>query len=314
MRAWLRDHADPVFQRIVRRFDPSIEMDQHLAFARIIEERWPAPAESDGDRAGAHDCLRTATGVLLRSTSGDADARGSVSELIRHWRFLDIGLDAATPTSVTARDAQLRKCGFTLAQRDVWGSEPGLAIRACAFVLRELCSDAGNQDDVLRVAAGALSALPPREWFIHKRGTFYGTAWLLRILIDANARIIDLDGDLQSDGEPRQIRSGTLDVLDRLVRHIEVRRDACLRFAAPTLRLDEDHLLERTRYSITLLEAAGLFHDLRYLNTAMKLIDQTLSDLRRQPPKRDSKAMRRCLAYVVALTAQEDLIGKAFSP
>jgi hypothetical protein len=234
-------------------------------------------------------------------------------DVIRRWRSLDRELDPTDSTDLMATGASLEKSGSMLARSGIWSSDPESAARACAVVLRGLSLDSWAQAVAPKVAGDALAALPPKEWFIHKRGTFYGTASLLDFLIEVNARMSDRSPDLRPEDGFHPIRTGTLDVLDRLIRHVEVRRNDALRFAAPAPREDDDTLLERMRFAIALIEAAELFGDLRYLNSAMKLIDNALVDLRRGAPKQESQSMRSRLAYVVALTAQEGLMRKVSS-
>ena len=313
MRAWLRDHVDPVFQKIVRRLDPSTELDDHLIFVGTIEKRWPAPNETNGNQVGMSDCLRLAHDALRQSTSETAHTGGSPEDVIRRWRSLDCELDPTTPTDLPATAPSLEESVAMLAQPGIWSSDAKSAEQACAFVLRGLSLESWAQTFAPKAAADAISALPPKEWFIYKRGTFYGTASLLHVLIEVNARMPDWTPDPGTGEGFRPIRTGTLDVLDRLIRHIEVRRDDALRFATPTLRPDADPLLERLRFAMALIEAAELFRDLRYLNSAMKLVDNTLVALRRQPPKQESQSIRRHLAYVTTLAAQEALMRKVSS-
>ena len=68
----------------------------------------------------------------------------------------------------------------------------------------------------------------------------------------------------------------------------------------------DDPFVERMRFTTALIEASEVFQDLRYLNTAMKLVDRALTELRR--PLRDqdgTSARHREIAYLTTLSAQE---------
>jgi hypothetical protein len=124
--------------------------------------------------------------------------------------------------------------------------------------------------------------LPPRRWFV-RAGTPRGTANLLRSLIAAGLPEAD-------------------ELLERLLRHVEIRREEALRLRTPGSVGQEN--LERLRYTLALLEGAAWRRDLRFLNAALKLNDAHLLTLRRT---RGQGALRNRLElhYLASVALQE---------
>jgi hypothetical protein len=150
-----------------------------------------------------------------------------------------------------------------------------------------LAAGAGVADAAPVLQAHA-SALEPRGWFLLK-GTGYGAAHLLRALL----RTVRASPD-------HPLASYTREVCDRLIRHVEVRRQQSLAFRSEALPLGADPRVERSRFALALVEATETFGDLRYLNTALKLNDWQLRHQRR----RVASATAR-LHYAVAIGRQE---------
>jgi hypothetical protein len=203
----------------------------------------------------------------------------------------------------------LEQAARTLGGDDAWTQDPMLARRSAATLQRGLESDAWAQQSAHATAADALLAHPPRKWFLFKRGTFFGTSQLLVFLICVCARdhAAATDPDVRKSSDP--VQTGSIEVLDRLIRHVEVRRGDALEFVEASVAADDDALTERMRFALALIEASTIFADLRYLNTAMKLVDAALVELRKERLQPGStRSLRRHLAYLVAFSAQESVL------
>jgi len=159
--------------------------------------------------------------------------------------------------------------GFDLAEG--W-DEDGAAVAALAAAAARVHERLrrGDLDPAAgdRLLADVLPGLPPRLWF-RQRGALFGTARLLRALLAV------------ADASEARTRDYTRDVCDRLLRHLEVRRDGWLPFrpaGRPAGAWDE---LERLRFTHALLDACERFGDLRYLNAVLKANDWHHRSLRR---------------------------------
>jgi hypothetical protein len=302
MRAIVGKVFSPLFEAIVGRLDPTIGIDDHEAFVRKLSASWPVATKATDLR---HEIFASAQ----REIDGSDDESGpsSVDRVTASWHALDQAWNSA-PNEISERGPRL---GLdqeiaTLNRNGIWAEMP-LVARGAAAVLRDGLGDENwCRENAANAAIQMLHTHPPREWFLFKRGTYFGSSRLIDFLIHVcaldptNARSPDVREGTNS------LLVGTVEVLDRLIRHIEVRRGNALGFATNSITPDDDALTERLRFAIALIEASEIFQDLRYLNTAMKLVDVALRELKRQRLNpQDSSSLHRHLAYVVALSAQE---------
>lgn len=299
----------PLFEEVIGRLDPSVGINDHLAFVRKLSASWPATTK---DTTLLRETLTRAQRVLDGSV--DESDPNSVDRVTAHWHALD---QAPNPVPGEIPESSPRlaldKGISTLSQKGVWAETPLEARDAAAVLHNGLGDDHWCQANAVNAAVQILHAHPPREWFLFKRGTYFGSSRLIDFLIHVcaldptNAR----SPMVREGTDPLLV--GTVEVLDRLIRHIEVRRGEALGFAMNSVTPGDDPRTERLRFAITLVEASEIFEDLRYLNTAMKLIDFALKKLERPRLNlQDSSSLYRHLAYVVALSAQEFRLRKVF--
>jgi hypothetical protein len=135
----------------------------------------------------------------------------------------------------------------------------------------------------------------PRLWF-PKRGVLYGSANLLRALIRT------------ASAPNSATRDYTREVCDRLLRHLEVRREDYLPFQPDSRPADACDELERLRFTAALLDATELFDDARYLNAALKANDWHLRALR---SRSETQGLAR-LYYLHGFERQEALLRARF--
>jgi hypothetical protein len=310
MRALIGKVFGPLFEAIVNRLDPSVGIDDHHAFVRKLSASWPVASK---DTALLHETFISAKREL--DGCGDKNAPNSVDRVTASWHALDQARNSA-PDEISENDPRLaldREIA-TLSRGGIWTETP-LSARNAAAVLRDgLENDNWRRENMTISAIQMLHGHPPREWFLFKRGTYFGSSRLLDFLIHVcaldptNAR----NADVREGTDPLLV--GTVEVLDRLIRHIEVRRGDALDFATNSITPSDDPLTERLRFAIALFEASEIFQDLRYLNTAMKLVDVALKELKRQRLNlQDSSSLYRHLTYVVALSAQESRLREVLT-
>jgi len=309
MRALIGKTFGPLFEAIVGRLDPSVGIDDHLAFVRKLSADWPVTTTDTDLLYETFDSARRA----LDGRGNEIDPN-SVDRMTTSWHALDQARNSASdeiPES-DPRFALDREIA-TLSQNGIWAEAP-LAAREAAAVLRGGLGDHDwCRENAVNASIRMIHAHPPREWFLFKRGTYFGSSHLIDFLIHvcaldpANAK----SPDVREGTDPLLV--GTTEVLDRLIRHIEVRRGDALGFATNSITPDDDPLTERLRFAIILIEASEIFQDLRYLNTAMKLVDASLRELERSRlDLRNSSSLHRHLTYIVALSAQESRIREVF--
>ena len=110
--------------------------------------------------------------------------------------------------------------------------------------------------------------LPVQAW-VSPNGPPYGTSSVLLSFLS-----------LAFPEGPCEIRGYTAQVMERLLRHVEIRRKLALQFPEDNLHRTTSALLERIRFTLAMLKAARLCRDLRYLNAALKLNDWTYREVR----------------------------------
>jgi len=310
IRSLLRKTISPPFESLLDRLEQRVTVEDHREHARRIESR----------RGG------------LDAAPMSPSARSLAEELFASWGdALADRATAATPRPVRAREsvpfddpeAALRTAaeadGAAPTVFDLLGllppnEAPQNRAEGLAEFLRAVAGKGPFREDRLsregpeaaclllaaqragrlpsaeasEIALAFASDLPPRRWFA-RAGTPRGTASLLRCLVAGDAV------------EAPQI-------LERLLRHVEIRREDALRLRPPEdLRQQR---LEQLRFTLALLEGAERLHDLRLLNAALKLNDRHLLALRRRRTRRVGGALIE-MHYLVSIALQERLM-KAF--
>ena len=101
----------------------------------------------------------------------------------------------------------------------------------------------------------------------------------------------------------------TRDICDRLIRHLEVRREDYLPFWAATRPGDASDELEKLRFTLALLDASFHFADDRYLNAALKANDWHFRRLgSKLPSTREPAGELVAVFYLASLSQQENLV------
>lgn len=285
MRATIGKLIKPAFDAVVDRFDQSTHLDTHLETVRRLTRE---PADGLLERPAFATISQRIGGA------GDRDA-----SLLALW----LAHDPDRPEPLPTEPAPVAET-FT---EEAW-TEKGEETRRAAWA--RLDHERADESDVTAL----LESFPPKRWFVFKRGVFPGTSVLLAGLV----RWADMQGDAPRDPAIRSTGSAALrslvDVLDRLIKHVEVRRDDALPFhvgAASRTRSEAQAQVERLRFAMILIEASRVFADLRYLNTAMKLVDRSLVDQRGRIA--DSRNADVALAYLFAFCLQEERLSEVLS-
>jgi len=166
---------------------------------------------------------------------------------------------------------------------------------ACV-VLAGLRSGALSPAAGRRAVGGLLDGLEPRRWFA-RAGTPYGSANALRALIA-------LGSGAAGHAEARS------EICERLLRHVEVRREAAFRVRASDGVRPWQARLERLRFTLALLDAAQAAGDLRFLNAALKENDRRHRACARLRPARRVEDALLGLHYAASVARQERLFGE----
>jgi hypothetical protein len=308
MRGWIGEKLGPVFESVVSRFDPAVEIEAHFDFARSVIAQWP----SSGDEV---DRYGPAFGLVQGQLQID-QAHGVAMDADPETSAWDPSIQLPTRAIGKPREASEMlpmEAVETIGQQDAWQANPRPASRAAAALLSALADEDWALRHAHSVACHALLALPPSKWFLFKRGSFFGSSQLLDFLIGVCERSPEMRGDLGRTGDP--VHDGTIEVLDRLIRHVEVRRGDALRFVPDSIAGNDDPVCERLHFTISLIRASALFSDLRYLNTAMKLLDAALVEIGRVPfDPQNPYSLRRHIVYLLALVAQESRLREVLTP
>lgn len=321
LRAFIARALSPAFEAAVRRFDPAIEFREHVAFAqRVLASQVPAMPGPAPVVRSVEARVRSALGLAAQSDfkheCDAAEMAALEAELLvdvsaSAQRLLDIGVlglldEAQLPAAQRAGDPG--KSMTHLSPPD-WESLRTLHAQTAPLQagLRRglLC-----ETDAFDAIWPALEQREPRHWFLVAKGVRYGSADLLRSAVGLLGR--EIRGGSPAASGP-ELRDYLRETLDRLIRHVEVRREAALGFAPESLPPEADSTLERLRFTLALLEGARVFADVRYLNTALKLDDWHLRVLRRdRGAASDPRVASRFLHYLVALSAQEEHMQEIF--
>lgn len=152
--------------------------------------------------------------------------------------------------------------------------------------------------DAARRGARALAeGFEARHWFPRK-GIRLGSANLLRTLLLATPPETQPDGYVD-------------DVCERLLRHVEVRRDEALRLASAP-RAPWQAPLEALRFTLALLDAAARSGDARFLNAALKLNERHHRVLLRAQRGQGLGQVLLALHYAASVARQEAWLARRF--
>ena len=157
----------------------------------------------------------------------------------------------------------------------------------------------------LEVVERLSGTLKPKRWF-PSTGTPYGVSFLFRSLVHL----------CRTTGRT-SLRDKLRKIGERLLRHVEVRRQDALKFDRTGLPDDASVLMEHLRFTIGMLEMARLFQDTRFFNAALKMNDWHYRKVRRLslPSRTDPVGMVPILIvlhYVQSITEQEKLMVECF--
>lgn len=298
MRSLIRRGLGPLFEAVVSRLDPSVDPAEHsrfvasvLAQGDLTQLGWPAGVGP----LVAHSCasidLQPPTWASAPDEGVSLAQNGPLESLFAPATTLAreplAGANAATVLPPFEEEPQVAATGAEEMRRQIWSGDTSI-------------------DEAISRTRSLANGLDSKRWFLLKRGTLYGTADLLRGLLQLCAAA---PGDTRLESLREYARA----VLDSAIRHLEVRREAALEMAQASLTDDADTDLERIRFSLALLAGSVVFDDARYLNTALKTQDWHLRRLQNTKTSgRDARWRLRFLFYLAALAQQEESMRRAF--
>jgi len=281
LRATLAKWLSPVFEAIVRRLDPAVEFDDHERAVSEIVRRAAGRESAPADRIWQE--------VVASGRRPGSGPPADLERLLDQWLLGPIETPDAISANSAIVDSTTTEEGWT--NDAASAADQALRIASLAADPAWLAQHGGE------AGLAVLRGFPPSRWFVFKRGAFAGSSRLLHSLLLASE--IDLSAARRSDLrlEGSELHRGTVDVLDRLTKSIEVRRDEALRFADAARLGDGEETVERMRFALLLMRGARDFGDLRYLNTAMKLVDRGLREIRRDAHENAEHAYAFAFAY-----------------
>ena len=286
-RPWLERAFAPV-DRLLARLDDAVDPETHVGRARRLLGR-AGDGGLDPVLAGIPAALaRRCTADLAGAPTPEAvrlddEARAVLSSAFRAGT-LEAGRPERTAQLLGLLPGVFRVSSapdFELPAEGDWAAERSRLARLWVG----LATSEIPRDRAVPVLEAAVAIRPEGRWFL-RRGAWYGSAALMRALALAGH-------------EPSGRR-----LFDRLLRHVEVRREGALAFLPESLPADAEPDLERARFSLALVDAAIRWRDLRYLNAALKL-----SDYRHRQLGADQKlAAPVGLAHAACIARQESAL------
>ena len=324
-----------VVESFFGRLEEGITVEKHiLLVSRLLGEIRKLNATMQRDSPILAEALQSVIssisakrpGKLFSGQTGDDALRGrlSVSALIDPTK-LEESVSADRFESI--REVQLiqlaglidasyigedRGSGLDSTLRDLlgsasWsGSEGEIAVSRIIFgvVFCGLKRGFVSPEKVVDILSWVVENLPAKDWF-SSAGTLYGTSYVLRSVLA-----------FCSMKHHEAFMDYIQDVGERLMRHLEVKRQKALQFRMESVPDDALYLLERTRFTIGLLDAAELFQDVRYLNIALKANDWHYKDVHRVKlsSKLTSKNLVRLMValHYASSIAQQERIWRIF--
>jgi hypothetical protein len=279
IRAALDRWMSPGVERVLRRVERGVAPQDQWRLAVSLLEEAASPRSPqwlgvlDPAVRGATERLCAALAAELGDVAAvDADG-GWVALASTGASLLEAAQDEAAPpawplhlVTLTGRTgnpaespelaAELEKAAAGQPAPDA--STAGLAAMTLC-VLAALRAGSLSRADAARSVGELVRRLPPRRWF-GRAGTPYGIANLVRALVELS-------------GEDTACAEALSDASERLLRHVEVRRQTALSFPAAARLSPGQARLERLRFTLACLEIAVGRDDLRFLNAALKLND-----------------------------------------
>ena len=296
MRAAIRRALGPGFEALVSKFDPSVDPSEHPRFIEATCRVDSLPGIQGFANAGAviaWACSGLAIPVAsLPSAPSGSDAREPVSD----------ALLTLLPQDDYAPDVSGTQEAISVAS---WEETPEEQAAVLARLVSMAWAGRLPSEEGVRYAEAIAAALEPKHWFLVKRGVLPGSADALRFLLYV---VRENPGGVGIE----TTRTYVEQVLERALRHIEVKREDALQLSRAPGSADE--LLERLRFSHSLLDAWDSLSDLRFLNLALKTQDWHLRRLQRSPAgSRDARWTLHFLYYLSAYARQERAMKDAFS-
>lgn len=298
----------PAVEAALRRLERGVPVEAHLRLARraldAAEAFGPGRPEAEIAAAvAAHARARLGVGEAGRSPGAEGALPAPEPGSLRAWLQEGRGgagtalhLAALLPREPKPRgerplDPLVRELGEGPAPAAERPVDPREAALLAAALRRGWVAPEAADGALLRAA----SSLEPRRWF-GRTGPPEGAASLLRALLAAPAK---------GPGE-----AYVLDVCERLLRHVEVRRGEALRLRGEAALPPGRAALERLRFALALLDAARREGDLRFLNAALKRVDTEHRLLRRRLRGRGPGGPLLRLHYAAAVADQEVLMER----
>lgn len=169
---------------------------------------------------------------------------------------------------------------------------PALATGSALALLEGLRAGHLTRPTARALARRLAGPVAPARWF-RKAGVLPGSACLLRAWLaveDPDDPVLD-------------------DVRERMLRHVEVRREDALALrATPSEPASARGALERLRFALTLLDVAERRRDGRFLNGALKLLDWQHAPLARRGFGEGTAAPLLGAHYAACVVRQERLL------
>jgi hypothetical protein len=226
--------------------------------ARGATERLCAVLAAELGDAAAVDADANGAGVAFASTGASLleVARREAAPPAWPLHLATLSGCAADPAAALPLGAELQAAAARETAPDV--APAGLApLTLC--ILAAVRAGALSRSEGARIVGELVRRLPPRRWF-GRAGTPYGIANLVRALVEIS-------------GEDATCAEALSDATERLLRHVEIRRQTALSFPAAARLSPGQARLERLRFTLACLEIAVGCDDLRFLNAALKLND-----------------------------------------
>ena len=274
MRATLRRVLDPVFEPLIARLEQRITVESHLNLATDLFRRMSKYIELTTDSHNA--CyIQALAGVLhLSKVSRETNQQhketipvtltipftwnANAVELDQHLSTLYLLSHIENPVALSEPQHAIEEYLSQLADSGTWKQNNHLAPLLSASILFGINSNQISPAKAITFLRTLSESLPARCWFA-RAGVHNGSALFLSALIS-----------LQAKGET-SLTPYLEDVLERLMRHVEIKREDALQFHTDATH--KSFLQERLWFVLCLLKASSLFQDLRLLNTALKMHD-----------------------------------------
>ncbi len=335
MRRFVEALLGPTLEVLMDRLEQSITIDKHIKLVnRLLYDTGKLKAQANNDSSAITTVLRSAISGVARYCAplllpqpaeiGTWDQNLSLSNIIDVTRLRDIQERGQFETSPEIQSIQLiclmdgegiGKSGQLwpgselkeLSRNASWKGSGRQIARSrvlFTFIFCGLKSETIRVEDATDILTPIIENLPPKDWY-PSAGTLYGTSYVLRSFLALR-------------NCPRVFTDYARDVSERLLRHIEVRRRHALLFREDSVSADASYLLERIRFTLSILDAADLFCDARYLNVALKANDWHYRSVQRMKvpsnlTPENAVDLMTILHYIVSIANQERLWGKFFN-